>query len=58
MGKNSNKMEEYFLEKKYLKENIENYIDLNQKKNFSKFIEFICQSKKLNIDEQNNILLA
>ena len=50
-------MEEYFLEKKYLKENIENYIDLNQKKNFSKFIEFICQSKKLNIDEQNNILL-
>ena len=51
-------MEDYFLEKKYLKENIENYIDLNQKKNFSKFLEFICQSKKLNIDQQNNILLS
>ena len=54
----SNKMEEYFLEKKYLKENIENYVDLNQKKNFAKFLEFICQSKKLNLDEQNNILLS
>ena len=51
-------MEEFLLEKKYLKEDIENYIDLNQKKNFSKFIEFICQSKKLNIYEQNNILLS
>ena len=49
-------MEEYFLEKKYLKENIEAYIDLNQKKNFSKFLEFICQSKKISIDQQNNIL--
>ena len=51
-------MEDFFLEKKYLKENIENYIDLNQKKNFSKFLEFICQSKKLNIAQQNNILLS
>ena len=49
-------MEEYFLEKKYLKENIEAYIDLNQKKIFSEFLEFICQSKKINIDQQNNIL--
>ena len=51
-------MEEYFLEKKYEKENIENYIDLNQKKNFSKFLEFICQSKKINIDQQYNVLLS
>ena len=51
-------MEQYFLEKKYEKENIENYIDLNQKKNFSKFLEFICQSKKINIDQQYNILLS
>jgi len=51
-------MEEYLLEKKYLKENIENYIDLNQRKNFAKFLEFICQSKKINVYEQNNILLA
>ena len=51
-------MEEYFLEEKYLKENIEDYIDLNQKKNFTKFLEFICQSKKLNIDKQNKILLS
>ena len=50
------KMEEYFIEKKYLKENIETQMDLNQKKNFSKFLEFICQSKKINIDQQNNIL--
>ena len=49
-------MEEYFLNKKYLKEDIENYIDLNQKKNFSNFIEFIIQSKKLNICEQEIIL--
>ena len=49
-------MEEYFIEKKYLKENIETQMDLNQKKNFSKFLEFICQSKKLNIDKQNKIL--
>ena len=51
-------MEEYFLEEKYLKENIEDYIDLNQKKNFAKFLEFICQSKKLNIGKQNKILLS
>jgi len=51
-------MEEYFLEEKYLKENIEDYIDLNQKKNFAKFLEFICQSKKLNIEKQNQILLS
>ena len=51
-------MEEYFFEKKYEKENIENYIDLNQKKNFSKFLEFICQSKKINIDQQYNVLLS
>ena len=49
-------MEEYFLNKKYKKENIENYIDLNQKKNFSNFLEFICQSKKINISEQETIL--
>ena len=49
-------MEEYFLNKKYKKENIENYIDLNQKKNFAKFLEFICQSKKINISEQETIL--
>ena len=49
-------MEEYFLEKKYLREDIETYIDLNKKKNFSEFLEFICQSKKINIDQQNNIL--
>ena len=49
-------MEEYFLNKKYKKENIENYIDLNQKKNFSNFLEFICQSKKINISEQDTIL--
>ena len=49
-------MEEYFFEKKYEKEDIENYIDLNQKKNFSNFLEFICQSKKINISEQNAIL--
>lgn len=49
-------MEEYFFEKKYKKEDIENYIDLNQKKNFSNFLEFICQSKKINISEQNAIL--
>lgn len=51
-------MEEYFLEEKYLKENIEDYIDLNQKKNFAQFLEFICQSKKLNIEKQNQILLS
>ena len=51
-------MEEYFLEEKYLKENIEDYIDLNQKKNFAKFLEFICKSKKLNIGKQNQILLS
>ena len=49
-------MEEYFLNKKYKKENIENYIDLNQKKNFANFLEFICQSKKINISEQETIL--
>ena len=49
-------MEEYFFEKKYEKEDIEKYIDLNQKKNFSNFLEFICQSKKINISEQNAIL--
>ena len=49
-------MEEFFLEKKYLKEEIETCIDLNQKKNFSKFLEFICQSKTINIDQQNDIL--
>ena len=49
-------MEEYFLNKKYKKENIENYIDLNQKKNFANFLEFICQSKKINISEQDTIL--
>ena len=51
-------MEEFFLDKKYEKENIENYIDLNQKKHFSKFLEFICQSKKLNINQQYEILLS
>jgi hypothetical protein len=51
-------MEAFFLEKKYEKENIENYIDLNQKKNFSKFLEFICQSKKLSINQQYEILLS
>ena len=30
-------MEEYLLEKKYLKEDIDNYIDLNQKKIFQNF---------------------
>ena len=50
-------MEEYFLNKKYKKENIENYIDLNQKKNFANFLEFICQSKKINISEQETILI-
>ena len=30
-------MEEYLLEKKYLNENIENYIDLNQKKILQNF---------------------
>ena len=49
-------MEEYFLNKKYKKENIENYIDLNQKKNYANFLEFICQSKKINISEQETIL--
>ena len=49
-------MEEYFLNKKYKKENIENYIDLNQKKNFANFLEFMCQSKKINISEQDTIL--
>ena len=49
-------MEEYFLNKKYKNENIENYIDLNQKKNFANFLEFICQSKKINISEQETIL--
>ena len=49
-------MEEYFLSKKYIKEDIENYIDLNQKKNFANFLEFICQSKKINISEQYIIL--
>ena len=49
-------MEEYFLSKKYIKEDIENYIDLNQKKNFANFLEFICQSKKINILEQYIIL--
>ena len=49
-------MEEYFLNKKYKKENIENYIDLNQKKNFANFLEFICQSKKINISEQDTVL--
>ena len=51
-------MEEFFLEKKYEKENIENYIDLNQKKNFSNFLQFICQSKKLNLNQQYEILLS
>ena len=49
-------MEEYFLKNKYTQENIENYIDLNQKKNFANFLEFICQSKKINISEQETIL--
>jgi len=49
-------MEEYFISKKYVKEDIENYIDLNQKKNFANFLEFICQSKKINISEQYIIL--
>ena len=49
-------MEEYFISKKYVKEDIENYIDLNQKKNFANFLEFICQSKKINISEQYTIL--
>ena len=51
-------MEEYFLKNKYTQENIENYIDLNQKKNFSAFLDFICQSKKLNIFQQNTILVT
>jgi len=49
-------MEEYFISKKYTNEDIENYIDLNQKKNFSNFLEFICQSNKINISEQYTIL--
>ena len=49
-------MEDYFLKNKYISENIENYIDLNQKKNFAAFLDFICQSKKLNIFQQNMIL--
>ena len=49
-------MEEYFLKNKYTQENIENYTDLNQKKNFAEFLEFICQSKKININQQNQIL--
>ena len=49
-------MEDYFLKNKYTQENIENYIDLNQKKNFANFLEFICQSKKINISEQETIL--
>jgi len=49
-------MEEYFLKNKYIKEDIENYIDLNQKKNFAAFLDFICQSKKVNIFQQNMIL--
>ena len=49
-------MEDYFLKNKYISENIENYIDLNQKKNFDAFLDFICQSKKLNIFQQNMIL--
>ena len=49
-------MEEYFISKKYVKEDIENYIDLYQKKNFANFLEFICQSKKINISEQYTIL--
>ena len=51
-------MEEYFLKKKYFKENIENYIDLNQKKNFGNFLDFICSSNKININEQNSILIT
>ena len=49
-------MEEYFLKNKYTQEDIENYTDLNQKKNFAEFLEFICQSKKININQQNQIL--
>ena len=49
-------MEEYFLKNKYIKEDIENFIDLNQKKNFATFLDFICQSKKINIFQQNTIL--
>ena len=49
-------MEEYFLKNKYTQENIENYTDLNQKKNFAEFLEFICQSKKINVNQQNQIL--
>ena len=49
-------MEEYFLKNKYTQEDIENYTDLNQKKNFAEFLEFLCQSKKININQQNQIL--
>ena len=49
-------MEEYFLKNKYIKEDIENYIDLNQKKNFAAFLDFICQYKKVNIIQQIMIL--
>ena len=51
-------MEEYFLKNKYIQEDIENYIDLNQKKNFAVFLDFICQSKKVNIFQQNMILTS
>ena len=49
-------MEEYFISRKYINEDIQNYIDLNQKKNFSKFLEFIITSKKIDIFLQNDIL--
>ena len=51
-------MEEYFLKNKYIKEDIEKYTDLNQKKNFAAFLDFICQNKKLNIYKQNQILIT
>ena len=51
-------MEEYFLKNKYIKEDIEKYTDLNQKKNFAAFLDFICQNKKLNIYQQNQILIT
>ena len=52
-------MESFFLEEKYLKtnEHIESYTDLNKKANFADFLEFICNSDKLNIAQQNNILM-
>jgi hypothetical protein len=39
-------MEEYFLKNKYIKEDIENFIDLNQKKKFCHFFRFYLPIEK------------